>query len=165
MELENHITKQTYIQLLTEILKRKSEILKPLLVLTKAQEAVIAAEPFSEEEFLKIISAKEEQIRELSKLDAGFEQVYESVKEELSTGKEKYRNEITGLKELILTITDQSVELQTLENRNRSKLELLLSAQRKAIKQARISARTATDYYKTMVKQHEAQSFFYDKKN
>ncbi|MHB8129443.1 MAG: hypothetical protein ACYDEX_10625 [Mobilitalea sp.] len=164
MELENHATKQAYIQMLADTLRKKSEVLNLLMNLTEQQESLITSENFNEDDFLMTITLKEEQIQALTKLDLGFEQLYESVKEELETGKTKYATEITDLKERITNITDMSVRLQALEQRNKSKLEVLLAKKRKDIKGSRISNQTAANYYKTMANQHEAQSYFYDKK-
>jgi hypothetical protein len=164
MDLDNHDTKQVYIQLLTEVLQKKIEVFHKLLDLTLRQENIIGAEPFTEDEFLQTISKKETQINDLSKLDSGFEKLYNSVKEELSLNKDKYKNEISLLKDQISAITELSVKIQATEKRNKTKLEAVLARKRKDIKTARISSQTATNYYKTMANQHEAQSFFYDKK-
>jgi hypothetical protein len=164
MELENHTTRQAYIQLLVDTLRKKTEVLNLLMNFTQQQENIISSDTFQENQFLQIISLKEEQIQILSKLDIGFEQLYESVKDELTISKERYGSEIEVLKDLITKITDLSVKLQVLEKRNKSKLDVLFARKRKEIKNSRISNQTATNYYKTMANQHEAQSFFYDKK-
>jgi hypothetical protein len=164
MELENHATKQAYIQMLADTLRKKTEVLNLLINLTERQESLITSENFNEDDFLMTITWKEEQIQALAILDLGFEQLYGSVKEELLTGKAKYATEIAGLKERITNITDISVKLQALEQRNKSRLEVLLAKKRKDIKGSRISNQTATNYYKTMANQHESQSYFYDKK-
>lgn len=164
MELENHSSRQTYIQLLADTLKKKREVLNLLMNITQQQESVITSEPFREEQFLQIITLKEEHIQNLAKLDTGFEQLYNSVKEELTNNKEKYLAEIAVLKDLITDITDLSVRLQAMEKRNKSKLEVLLASKRKEIKMSRMSNQNAAHYYKTMANQQESQSYFYDKK-
>jgi flagellar biosynthesis/type III secretory pathway chaperone len=164
MELENHTSRQTYIQLLADTLKKKREVLNLLMNITQKQESVITSEPFREEQFLQIITLKEEHIQNLAKLDTGFEQLYNSVKEELVNNKNKYSAEIAVLKDLITDITDFSVRLQAMEKRNKSKLEVLFASKRKEIKMSRMSNQKAANYYKTMANQQESQSYFYDKK-
>jgi hypothetical protein len=164
MELENQTTRQTYIQLMVDTLRKKTVVLNVLMNLTQQQEYIISSDTFQEDQFLQTISQKEEQIQILTKLDIGFEQLYESVKDELVNGKERYSAELEMLKELITDITDLSVKLQALEKRNKSKMDVLFARKRKEIKNSRISNQTATNYYKTMANQHEAQSYFYDKK-
>jgi len=164
MELENQAAKQAYIQLMSDALARKIQVLDQLQNLTEQQERVITTEPFDEALFLQTISIKEEHIKVLAQLDSGFEKLYTSVKEELVTGKSKYETSIINMQEQIKKITDLSVKLQALEKRNKAKMETMLIFKRKNIKSARVSNQTATNYYKTMSKQHENQSFFYDKK-
>ena len=164
MELDNQAAKQAYIQLMTEVLEKKIEALNVLLNLTMQQEAVISADSFEEDRFLQIITLKGEQIDRLSKLDSGFEKLFNSVKEEVNRNKEKYEKEITLLKDQISSITGLSVKIQAAEKQNKMKLEMVFANKRRDIKKARISSKTATNYYKTMSGQYEAPSFFYDKK-
>jgi len=164
MDIENHTTRQVYIQLLADVLKKKLEVLSRLVSLTEQQEKMITSDFFEDDQFLQTVTLKEEQLQNLSKLDTGFEQLYEGVKDELVVNKENYMTEIALLKEQILSVTDMSVKLQAMEKRNKSKLEFLFVKKRKDLKNSRISSQTATNYYKTMANQHEVQSFFYDKK-
>ena len=165
MDLDSQIMKQTYILLLVETLQKKLEVMNQLLQLTKQQEEMFVSDKIKDEDFLELISLKEEQINNLSKLDDGFEKLFQSVKDELITDKGKYVSEITSLKDLIVKITDLSVNLQALEKRNKTKVEQHFSNRRKDIGTSRLSSTTVANYYKTMTKQHEAQSYFYDKKN
>lgn len=164
MELENQAAKQVYIKLLIEALNKKLEVLNQLLNITKEQENIIAAEVLNEDGVLDTINNKEVLILQLSSLDQGFEQVYHSVKEEFTENKYKYVAEITAMKEAILLITDVSIQLQALEQRNKSNLEVLLVQKRRDIKKSRVSSNTVAKYYKTMAVQNGAESFFYDKK-
>jgi flagellar biosynthesis/type III secretory pathway chaperone len=164
MDLDNQTAKQTYIQLLADTLKKKIEVLNQLMELTGKQETEITSEVFNEDNFMELITLKDAQIQKLNMLDDGFEHLFRSVSDELAAGKGSYAEKIIELKEYITVITDMSVKLQTMEARNKSKLEVLLATKRKNILKAKVSAQTATNYYKTMAMQHEAQSYFYDKK-
>lgn len=165
MELDNQAAKKTYIVLLSDTLRKKLEVLNRLMQLTKQQEELVAKTDFAIDDFLDIVSSKDEQIKKLSELDDGFETLFNRVRDELITGKDKYASEILSLKDLIGKITDIGVNLQALEKRNKAKMEVYFSDKRKDIRRSRISSQTATNYYKTMTKQHEAQSYFFDKKN
>ncbi len=164
MELENQTTKQAYIQLLLDILKKKLAILSELMSLTIAQEEILKQEDFDENEFSNTIESKEEQLEELAKLDIGFEQIYDSVREELATQKVNYYHEIAQMQEYITSITDLNVKLMALEKRNKSRLELILSQKRKDIKKSRMSSQTVAKYYKSVANQSDVPSYFYDKK-
>ena len=163
MELNGN-AKQTYIQLLVDTLVRKHEVLSELMQITEKQQSIINNDSFDEDEFLKTISLKEEQINSLSELDRGFELIYDRSRDELNANRKEYASQITSLKELVTAVTDLSVKLQALEKRNRTKLETLLTNKRKNIKNSRLSNETVTSYYKNMSSKPEAQSYFYDKK-
>lgn len=165
MELDSQGTKEAYMQLLVDSLKRKAEILEQLKKSTKQQESIISSDPFNEDQFLLTINEKDGQIQLLNKLDDGFDRLYQSVKEELSAHKEKYATQIVALKELIVSITDAGVELQAMEKRNKAKLEVIFSNKKRDIKNSKISSQTAASYYKNMANQNTSQSFFYDEKN
>lgn len=164
MELENQTTKQAYIQMLSDILKKKLAILNELMKLTGAQEELLKRENFDESEFDQTIDLKSEQLEALSKLDVGFEQIYTSVREELETQRANYYHEIATMQDYITSITDLSVRLQAMEKRNKAKLEMILSQRRKDIKKSRVNSQTVAKYYKTMANQTDIPSYFYDKK-
>lgn len=165
MDIEWSTAREVYIQLLIESLRKKKQTLMWLTNVTEQQEGIITAELFDEHLFQETIKIKEEHIQNLIQLDDGFEKIYAGVQAELSEEKEKYKSEIIELKNLIAEITDMSVRLHALEKRNKLKLDFLFSEKRKNIRESRISSKTAVNYYKTMSKQHENQSIFYDKKN
>lgn len=163
MELKGN-AKETYIQLLIDSLGKKQEVLNELMQITTRQQTIIDSEGFEEDEFLKTITLKEDQINKLDELDRGFEMVYDRVREELNDNRKEYMSQITSLKELVTSVTELSVKLQALESRNRPKLEALLANKRKSIKNSRLSNETVTNYYKNMTSKPESQSYFYDKK-
>lgn len=163
MELNDNV-KQTYIQLLIDSLEKKCEVLGELMKTTTQQQDMIDSTYFNEDEFMHTITLKEEQISKLSELDKGFEMVYDRIRKELKDNHKNYTSEIISLKELVTKVTDMSVKLQALEQRNKSKLEALLTSKRKNIKNARLSNETVTNYYKNMSGGNESKSYFYNKK-
>lgn len=163
MNIEDRPAKTTYIQMLIDILKRKSEVFGRLVDLTEQQEIMIGFEDFDEDKFSDTISKKDELINILNQLDNGFEQLYERVKDELISKKDIYRSEITIMQELITKLTDISVILQAMEKRNKLKLEAIFSNKRRAIKSSRVNGQMAASYYKSMANQID-KSIFYDKK-
>lgn len=164
MELENQGARQTYIHLMIVTLQKKVEVLKRLTDLTQQQSEIITNDKFSEDEFLGIITLKDEQLKVLTDLDSGFGSLYESVKEVISKEKNDYVNQITEMQNLIRNITDLSMQLQAMERRNKSKIEVLFAEKRKSLKNARLNNQTVVNYYKAMNNQYDNQSFFYDKK-
>ncbi len=162
--MDESITRRAYIQLLIDVLEKKKKLLIWLINVTEQQESIVATDPFDEQLFNETIRIKEEHLKSLIQLDEGFEKTYTGVKTELVIKKEKYESEISILKNLITEVTDLSIKLQALEKRNKQKIDFLFSGKRKNIRDSRISSKTAANYYKTMSKQHEIESQFYDKK-
>lgn len=164
MDMEDVVARKTYILLLIETIEKKKKILSWLQNVTKQQEMIIITDPFDEQLFEETIGIKEKHLNELKLLDDGFEGIYNGIRNEISENKEKYKIEIDKLKKLIAEVTDISMELQALEKRNKSKLNVLFSKKRTEIRDLRMSSKMVTNYYKNMANQQESQSFFYDKK-
>jgi flagellar biosynthesis/type III secretory pathway chaperone len=162
MEHENQ--KNTYMALLEASLTKKSNILDHLIVLSKEQEIEISRETMDEDHFEGIFQKKDELIETILKLDDGFEQVYQRVKEELNSHPGSYQKEIGRLTSLITEITDKGVSLQAIELRNKSNLEMYLQRKRKVIRDSKVSMKSANNYYKNMANQNQQQSYFFDKK-
>jgi flagellar biosynthesis/type III secretory pathway chaperone len=164
MDIHDNTTKQAYIQLLIDTLEKKKKILNWLMNVTEQQDEIMTSDAFDGSLFDQTINIKGEHLQSLTMLDEGFEKIYEAVRDELSVNKSKYESEIKTLQVLITDITDLSVKLQALEKRNKAKMDFVLSKKRKEIRDTRLSSKTVANYYKTMNKQNEIQSIFYDKK-
>ena len=160
--MEQEKQKSTYLALLIASLEKKSKVLDQLLILTETQEKYIDKGDIDTDEFDQLFHKKEKQIQELLKLDKGFEQIFEYVKDEITQNKEKYINETKKLQELITQVTDKNITLQALEQRNRMKLDTLMRTKRSNIKNFKLSSKTAASYYKNMANQHQGQAYFFD---
>jgi Na+/phosphate symporter len=160
--MEQEKQKSTYLALLIASLEKKSKALDQLLILTETQEKYIDKGDIDTDEFDQLFDKKEKQIQELLKLDKGFEQIFEYVKDEITQNKEKYINETKKLQELITQVTDKNITLQALEQRNRMKLDTLMRTKRSNIKNFKLSSKTAASYYKNMANQHQGQAYFFD---
>lgn len=154
-----------YIRILLDSMKKKERVLQYLLGETKEQSQILSEELFNIDNFDRSMERKELLIEELNQLDNGFETTYERVKEELKKGKEKYQTEIIELKKLITSVTDISVKIQALEQRNKKSMEQCLIQQKQEIKQMKMNNQTAVKYYNQMAGQYQAsQSYFLDSK-
>ena len=164
MEMESSKITETYIKLLQDTLDRKLLVIRELLELSQQQSDCLKKESFDEEQFDELMNQKEILLEELNQLDSGFERAFELVRKEVTDHKNLYKNEIIALQGTIRTITDISVNIQAIENRNKDAMIVVLSNKRKEIKNSKVQNQAVTNYYKTMANQHEMQSFFYDKK-
>lgn len=162
--MEHDNQNDTYIALLEASLIKKSDTLDHLLLLSKEQEIEIGRETMDEDRFEEIFQKKDKLVETILKLDDGFEQVFQRVKEELNGHPGSYQKEIGRLTNLITEITDKGVALQAIELRNKTNLELYLQRKRKGIRDSKMSMKSANNYYKNMANQNQQESYFFDKK-
>lgn len=157
--------KLTYLNIMIDTLKKKESLLNELKAVTVKQADILESEDFDADGFDSTIDEKQGKIDELLKLDEGFMELYEKVKDTLINDGRDYAPEIEKAKALIKKQTDASVELQALEEKNRVKLSVHLSKGRQKGKDFRTSSRTAAAYYKNMSHRHqEGDSYFLDSK-
>lgn len=155
---------QTYIKILQDTLTKKNQVLEELLQITLQQECILANTIMDYEKFEVCISQKEILIDQINQLDDGFEALYERVKEELHSFNDHYKDQIIVIKGLIKDIVSISTKLQTLENKNKLALDLVLSNQKLEVRTMKMNNKIATNYYNNMSRQNLENSFFFDKK-
>ena len=154
----------TYIAMLKDILLQKKKVTEEILWTTLEQETALAPELEDMERFDALMTKKEPLIAQLERLDQGFSDVYAKVQATLVGKKEEYKREILELQKLITEITDISVKLQALEERNRRMFEKYLLDKKQQIKKVKKNSRTASAYYKTMAGGVSDEAVFMDKR-
>ena len=155
---------QEYLNILITSLRRKGTILRELLAKTEEQKALLTDETFSEEKFMELTEEKTVLLDNLNQQDDGFEALYKRVAPILQERKAFYKEEVQTMQQLIREITDLSVQIQSLETRNRAGLELFLRNKRSEIRQVKRSRSAAVKYYNTMSKMNLDDAQFMDKK-
>ena len=155
---------QEYLNILITSLRKKGVILRELLMKTEEQKALLTDETFSEEKFMELTEEKDVLLDNLNQQDDGFEALYKRVAPILREKKDFYKEEVRTMQQLIREITDLSVQIQSLETRNRAGLELFLRNKRSEIRQVKRSRSVATRYYNAMSKMNLEDSQFMDKK-
>lgn len=154
----------TYIKLLAAALERKASILEDISVVTVKQEQLLGDFSFEIEDFQELMNQKERLLAKLEEADNGFEALYERVKDTLQNNKEMNKEDILHMQKLISRITDKSVKVQALEERNKQKLAQYLVEKKKGIKDFYQQNRSAMNYYKNMTNLSQNESYFVDKK-
>ena len=156
---------QTYLSVLVDTLQKKKDVLEIISNLTEQQKQILQNDNFEEEEFQKTIDQKEKYLKELEKLDSGFEQVYERVALVLKHNKEMYQEKIQIAQQLIREVMDLSVGIRALEEQNKERFFYCLLNKRGKIKSFKTGNKVAINYYKNMPNMHQVgQSYFLDKK-
>lgn len=154
----------TYIGMLKDILVQKKKVTEEILWVTLEQETALAPELEDMERFDALMEKKEPLLANLEQLDQGFSDAYAKVQATLNAQKENYKQEILELQKLITDITDISVKIQALEERNRRMFETYLVNRKQQFKTAKKNSRTTDAYYKTMSGTPQGESVFLDKR-
>ena len=142
-----------YIQIMIESLTKKSELLDKLIRKNEAQHDCVAGKSFDEidwDGFNLIVVEKQTAIDRILKMDEGFQNLYDRVKEQLNEDRDKYAEQIKEIQRLIEVITGQGVKITTGEERNRKIIEKVFGNRKKEIKRTRNSLRVASSYAQTM---------------
>ncbi|MBQ8147391.1 MAG: flagellar export chaperone FlgN [Lachnospiraceae bacterium] len=153
-----------YLKILEESLNKKISVLQALLEATRRQSVLAEEESLDMDAFEGTMEQKDALLSQLTELDEGFENVFHGVEAELKDNKSKYRNEIERIQNSIRKCTDLSVELQALEERNKTKLAARFSVQQREIRQVKTSSKAASSYYKSMAGAQNIDSIFMDQK-
>ncbi len=154
---------QNYLLILEESLNKKIVFLDELSKLTTVQKDIVTAEDFDDEAFNKNVEQKDALIRELEKLDRGFQILYDNIKAQIENNRETYATEIKRLQELIKEVLDKSTALQVMESRNKDLVKSRFASLKKEVRQLKKSRELAANYYKTM-NNISSEPYFLDKK-
>lgn len=141
---------ENYLSVLEDSLRKKLEIVDELTAYTLEQQELLQAEELDYEGFDQLVEKKDPLIQKIMELDQGFETVYDRIKEQLLQNKEQYAAQIRTLQTLISDLTDKSVKLQAMEQRNKSTVEQQFRKSRETIRKGRQNQQAALNYYKNM---------------
>ena len=139
-----------YITILSDSLRKKIDVLQNILDLTKEQGQILSEsdiEKMDVDGFDRIVEKKYELLNEMQELDNGFDSVYKKIGKMLADNKDMYKSEILQMQNLIRTITNIGMELESLEQQNKTKFNTYIRNKRHAINDFKQSNRVATVSY------------------
>lgn len=152
-----------YLQILTESLEKKLDILKGIEDKCIEQSALISkSAPI--EDINKNMEDKDKLITELLKLDEGFDAMYENIKSELLANKADYATQIRKIQQLIGDVMSKSANIEAAEARNKAQMDLRFARERKQLNKQHTASNAAYDYYKVTNKLTAVTPQFLDKK-
>jgi len=155
---------ENYLSVLEDSLKKKLQILDELTTYTMEQQELLKAEDLDYDAFDQLVEKKDPLVQMIMELDQGFETVYDRIKEQLLGHKEQYAVQIRTLQALISELTDKSVKLQAMEQRNKIAVEQQFHKSREKIRQGRQNKQAALNYYKNMNNSNYVPPQFLDNK-
>lgn len=154
----------SYLNILEDSLNKKIDVLKHIREVNNAQTEILKREPVDLEAFDQTVDEKDLYIAELTKLDEGFETLYDNVKQELVGNRQKYAEQIKRMQKLITQITDESVSIQAQEARNKVLVESCFKKERQNLGKSRKNSQAVYGYYQNMNSMKDVQPQFMDKK-
>lgn len=155
---------ESYLSILEDSLNKKLELLKKIEGKSLEQSMMLKDRTIRSEFIDRNMDEKLEMINEVIHLDDGFESLYEKIKDELNQNKDKYRDRIKELQDLIGKVTEKSTSIQAIEARNKSQMEIYFSNRKKEIQSKRSAMSVAKDYYQNMNKVKNVTPQFLDRK-
>ncbi len=155
---------RNYISIMIQSLKRKNSILNTIESLNLRQKEELENPALDPEDFDKTVKEKADCIEKLDKLDDGFQELFDRVKEELDADRALYREEIKQMQELIRQLTEKSAAIQVQEARNKRLMEQKFASVKKQVREVRTSQKIVNQYYKNMMKTNFIEPQFTDSK-
>lgn len=153
------------LNILSESLDKKLQVLEEISEYNSRQEQAFKDEQADLDSFDAALEEKERLIQELSRLDDGFESLYERISDELKADRTKYADQIRMLQAKVTKVMELSVSIQAQEARNKKLVEDYFAKARSGLKNNRQSSKAAYDYYKNMSGASYTQSQYMDSKN
>ena len=156
--------KRDYIPIMIQSLKKKNQVLDSIIRINQKQREELENPALDPDDFEKTFEEKATFIDELNKLDDGFQELFDHVKDELDKNREAHREEIAQMQELIRMLTDKSADIQAQEARNKELMQQKFQTVRRQVKEVRKSQQVVNQYYRNMMKSGYLEPQFTDKK-
>ncbi len=156
---------ENYLDILEQSLEKKLGILKQIRVKNEQQRVLLLDEELGPDEFENNIEAKGALVEQLELLDNGFEEIYERIRHQLQTDKERYQEQIQRLQERIRQVTAESTSIQAEEQRNYKLAQKKFSDVKKQVREVKTSYKAVNQYYRNMTNTNYVDAHFMDNKN
>ena len=138
---------RVYVNILSDSLRKKLDVLQELFSLTKKQNEILSekdTEKVDIDGFDRAFEEKDKLIKKMQELDNGFDSVYKKVGSFLAENKQEYKQDILQMQNLIRSITDTGIKLESLEQQNKTKFNTFIRNKRHEISSFKQSNRVAT---------------------
>ena len=155
---------QGYVKMLRESLEKKIAILNNIESANEDQARILSDQMSTPDEFQENLEIKGRLIAEIDRIDSGFQELFNRVKEVFSTDKESYRDDIHAMQEMIRQITDLSTHIKLQEQDNKMLAEKKFADIRSAARDIKKNERAVTSYYQNMMQLNNVDPQFMDRK-
>ncbi|MBE5865446.1 MAG: flagellar protein FlgN [Lachnospiraceae bacterium] len=141
---------KSQLTILSESMDQKIKVLLEIQEYNRKQEEAFKNGEADLDSFDEAVEEKGKLIEKLTRLDDGFEALYEGISKELSENRNQYATEIKELQNKIARVTELGTSIQAQEARNKKLIEEYFRGARAGVRQNRQSSKAAYDYYKSM---------------
>lgn len=155
---------QGYVKMLRESLEKKIAILNNIESANEDQARILSDQMSTPDEFQENLEIKGRLIAEIDRIDSGFQELFNRVKEVFSTDKESYRDDIHAMQEMIRQITDLSTHIKLQEQDNKMLAEKKFADIRSTARDIKKNERAVTSYYQNMMQLNNVDPQFMDRK-
>ena len=152
------------LQILKDSLVQKSALLTEIKAKSEEQAKLVSNPEVLLSDIDRNMEEKGALIEKLSKLDVGFEALYDSIRKELVKDKEFYKDDIAGIQQLIFEIMEKSASIEAIEMRNKTAIESIFSNRKKELSHKKNASTVARQYYKATNRLNVVNPQFLDKK-
>lgn len=154
---------ERYLQILSESMDKKLDILTQVENLSREQTKLIEGEG-SYEDIDANMDAKNELIEQILKMDEGFQAAYDKLKKEIEANKNQYKDQIADIQGKITLVMERSASIEAVEARNKKAMESRFASAHKDSRQKLNAAAAAQDYYRVNSKLNAITPQFMDTK-
>lgn len=158
------MSKNPYIAILIQSLRKKEQVLDAISIINQRQKTELEDPTLDPDDFDKTVEEKAKLIAELEQLDDGFDEVFQKVRDDLTNRKEEYREEIKTMQDLIRSLTSKSATVQGQEARNKVLMEQKFASVKNQVRKVRSSQKVVNQYYQNMMKANLIDPQFTDSK-
>lgn len=153
-----------YLEILIRSLRKKLVLLNRISVLNKEQRELLQDENMEPDAFDINVRDKDDLVRQIVALDAGFDEVYAHIKDLMERDHQLYEDQLGEMRELIRLIMAKDASVRAEEQRNYELAQRKFASVRSKVREMKASQKMVNSYYRTMMGQKAGDSMFLDNK-
>lgn len=152
------------LQILQDSLDQKLLVLTAIEQKSKEQAELVANPDVTIEDIDSNMEEKSDLIDQLTRLDNGFETLYDNIRTELLDKKDAYKPQIAKIQDSISKVMEKSASIEAIEARNKTAIEGIFKNRKKELQHRKTASSVARHYYNTTNKLNVINPVFMDKK-
>ena len=153
-----------YLELLIQSLKKKLLLLNRISVLNQDQSDILQDDNAAPDAFDINVRDKDDLVRQIVVLDAGFDEVYARIKAIMERDHSAYEPQLQQMRELIRLIMAKDASVRAEEQRNYQLAQQKFANVKRQVREVKASQKMVNSYYQNMMKQSRFEPQFMDRK-